>query len=82
MLSPFVPHVAQEMWEMVGENEQLMNVAWPKYDSDALVVSEIELAGVLKLHFYIFAIVGIPGNVSKPVISVQLFVLSATTLAA
>ncbi len=44
MLSPFVPHVAQEMWEIVGENEQLMNVAWPKYDKDALVVSEIELA--------------------------------------
>jgi len=44
MLSPFVPHAAQEMWEITGENEQLMNVAWPKYESDALVVSEIELA--------------------------------------
>ncbi len=44
MLSPFIPHAAQEMWEIIGEKEQLMNVSWPKYDSEALVVSEIELA--------------------------------------
>ena len=44
MLSPFIPHAAQEMWEMTGENAELMNVAWPKFDDAALKVSEIELA--------------------------------------
>lgn len=44
MLSPFIPHAAQEMWEIAGESEQLLNVEWPKYDKEALVVSEIELA--------------------------------------
>lgn len=44
MLSPFIPHAAQEMWEIAGESEQLLKVEWPKYDKEALVVSEIELA--------------------------------------
>ena len=44
MLSPFVPHVAQEMWELIGNKESLINVGWPKVDEKALVVSEIEIA--------------------------------------
>lgn len=44
MLSPFIPHAAQEMWEMIGRSEELINVAWPKAASEALVVSEIEIA--------------------------------------
>ena len=44
MLSPFIPHAAQEMWELMGRNENLINVAWPKAASEALVVSEIEIA--------------------------------------
>lgn len=44
LLSPIIPHVTQEMWEMLGESENLFHVSWPKYDESALVVSEIEVA--------------------------------------
>ena len=44
MLSPFIPHAAQEMWEMIGKTEELINVSWPKAIEEALVVSEIEIA--------------------------------------
>lgn len=44
LLSPFVPHVASEMWEIIGEKSSLIETAWPKYDEAALVVSEIEVA--------------------------------------
>jgi len=43
LLSPFIPHVTQELWEMIGEEGQLMNVGWPKYEDDALVVNEVEI---------------------------------------
>ena len=44
MLAPFIPHAAQEMWEILGGSEELINVAWPKAKDEALVVSEIEIA--------------------------------------
>lgn len=44
LLSPFIPHAAQEMWQMIGRDEQLINVEWPKAQSEALVVAKIEIA--------------------------------------
>lgn len=43
LLSPFVPHIASEMWETIGKTEDLCLVAWPKYDPKALVVDQIEI---------------------------------------
>ena len=43
LLSPFIPHVTQELWEMIGEKGQLMNVSWPKHEDNALVVNEVEI---------------------------------------
>ncbi len=43
MLSPFVPHIACEMWEMIGKTSNLAVEKWPEYDEKALVVDEIEI---------------------------------------
>jgi leucyl-tRNA synthetase len=32
MLSPFVPHIAEELWEAMGNEEMLFRVSWPGYD--------------------------------------------------
>lgn len=44
LLSPFVPHICSEMWEMVGRTEDLSVYPWPKYDEAALQVAEVEIA--------------------------------------
>ena len=44
LLSPFIPHAAQEMWEITGGKENLIEISWPAYDKAALEVSEIEMA--------------------------------------
>jgi len=31
MLSPFVPHIAEELWEMIGEKPFVALEAWPEY---------------------------------------------------
>ena len=43
LLAPFVPHVAEEMWEKLGNKESVFNAQWPEYDKDALKQSVIEL---------------------------------------
>ncbi len=43
LLSPFVPHVAEEMWEHLGHEESLSRENWPDFDPDALVKDEVEI---------------------------------------
>jgi leucyl-tRNA synthetase len=37
MLSPFTPHIAEELWEIFGNKPSLFNVPWPEFDEKALV---------------------------------------------
>ena len=32
LLSPFAPHVAEELWQILGEKESLSYHSWPQYD--------------------------------------------------
>ncbi|MGE5360859.1 MAG: leucine--tRNA ligase [Bacteroidales bacterium] len=41
MLSPFAPHVAEEMWEQLGHAEPLARHAWPEFDEAAAKAEEI-----------------------------------------
>ncbi|MFB2969009.1 leucine--tRNA ligase [Aerosakkonema sp. BLCC-F183] len=43
MLAPFAPHIAEELWQMIGNSESVHKASWPKYDAAALVADEITL---------------------------------------
>jgi len=37
LLAPFTPHIAEEMWQMMGKSEiTISHVAWPTFDENAL----------------------------------------------
>ena len=40
LLSPFAPHLGEELWERLGHDDTLAYEAWPSYDKE-LVVDEI-----------------------------------------
>ena len=49
MLSPFAPHMVEELWEQKGfaakyEGKMAMQCAWPEYDESKTVASSIEMA--------------------------------------
>ncbi|PLX99393.1 MAG: leucine--tRNA ligase [Desulfuromonas sp.] len=37
LLTPFVPHVAEEMWSLLGNEDRLSTGSWPQWDEAALV---------------------------------------------
>jgi len=41
LLSPFVPHVAEEMWEALGGDPGMVRVPWPSFDPALLIQDEI-----------------------------------------
>ena len=38
-LSPFAPHIAEELWEKLGHTETILNASYPKYDEQYLTES-------------------------------------------
>ena len=44
LLSPFAPHLAEEMWEKTGFKETVFNEKWPKFDIQETMRNEIDIA--------------------------------------
>ncbi|GKS67204.1 leucine--tRNA ligase [Nitrosarchaeum sp.] len=49
MLSPFAPHIAEEMWEKLGHSDLASTSKWPEYSSDSINASAIQSEELLKL---------------------------------
>ncbi len=43
LLAPFAPHIADELWHLMGNSNSVHTHAWPTFDSAALVADEITL---------------------------------------
>ena len=43
LLAPFAPHLAEEVWNRLGNQKSLARHPWPKYDDAKLVESMLEL---------------------------------------
>ncbi|MCD6254576.1 MAG: leucine--tRNA ligase [Thermotogae bacterium] len=44
MISPFAPHLADELWNRLGKKGLTVEQSWPEYDQRALELEEYELA--------------------------------------
>jgi leucyl-tRNA synthetase len=43
LLAPFAPYLAFELWEKIGETDNLLRAPWPKYDEALAREDEIEI---------------------------------------
>jgi len=44
MLAPIAPHIAEELWQLLGHEGTLSYEQWPTYDETKLVDDEVEIA--------------------------------------
>ncbi|RMG73941.1 MAG: leucine--tRNA ligase [Nitrospirae bacterium] len=62
MLGPFAPHVAEELWERIGERPSLFEQPWPEWDEEAAREEELEL--VVQINGKVRAKMMIPSGLS------------------
>jgi leucyl-tRNA synthetase len=43
LIAPFAPHIAEELWEMMGEQGSVCDSQWPTWDEQYLVESQVKL---------------------------------------
>ena len=63
LLNPFAPHVAEELWEVLGQTESLTYSNWPKFDESKLIESEIEIP--VQINGKLRAKVKVPAEAGK-----------------
>ncbi len=59
LLSPFVPHFCEELWEALGHRTSVLSAAWPTHREDALQADQmlivIQVNGKLRSRFQVAA---------------------------
>ncbi|MCX7653689.1 MAG: leucine--tRNA ligase [Fervidobacterium sp.] len=63
ILSPFAPHMAEEMWSDLGKNTLIVEEKWPDYDANAL--KEDELTVVVQVNGKVRGRITIPADLSE-----------------
>ena len=43
LIAPFAPHIAEELWEMLGEQGSVCDAQWPTWDEQYLVESQAKM---------------------------------------
>ncbi len=63
MLSPIAPHIAEELWQLLGHDDTITYATWPTYDESKLVEDEVELA--VQVNGKVRAHVKVPATADK-----------------
>jgi len=66
LLAPFAPHLAHELWEMLGEKVSLLRAPWPRYDPALAKEEEIEIP--VQINGKLRGLIVVPVDSSKEVI--------------
>ncbi|MEK7865388.1 MAG: class I tRNA ligase family protein, partial [Planctomycetota bacterium] len=43
LLAPFIPHLSEELWTLLGHEPSVFRAPWPTYDEKALEVEQVEI---------------------------------------
>ena len=41
LMAPFIPHIAEEVWERIGDGSRVFDHGWPEYDESKLVTDTV-----------------------------------------
>ena len=63
MLAPFVPHIAEEMWQGLGHAESIYTAPWPEYEQSALMKDTLEV--VLQINGKVREHIEVQAGLSK-----------------
>ena len=63
ILSPFTPHICEEMWHHIGQTESVTEMSWPEFDPSALIKDEVEI--VVQINGKLKDKLSVPNNMDK-----------------
>jgi len=63
LMSPFTPHLCEEIWEMLGHKDRLVHAMWPTYSEEAMVKDVLTV--VVQVNGKVRARLEVPASANK-----------------
>lgn len=63
LLAPFAPHIAEELWSLIGHEDSIHLLSWLTHDPEALIVDEITL--VIQINGKVRGSLQVPSSASN-----------------
>lgn len=63
LLSPIVPHFAEELWQTLGNKDSIIKTPWPKYDPNLLVEENVTI--VIQVNGKVRSKIDVPSGISE-----------------
>ncbi len=63
LLSPLVPHIAEEMWQRLGKENSIFRLPWPTYDREIIQAEEILI--VVQINGKVRAKITVPYDIEE-----------------
>ncbi|MDD5166395.1 MAG: leucine--tRNA ligase [Candidatus Omnitrophica bacterium] len=63
MLSPFVPHFAEELWQALGNKESIFKARWPEYNPAMLIEANVTI--VIQVNGKVRAKIEVPSDTAE-----------------
>lgn len=63
ILSPFAPHIAEEIWHDLGETESINKSKWPRWDEEKIIDEEIKI--MIQVNGKIRSEINVPVDISE-----------------
>jgi leucyl-tRNA synthetase len=71
MLSPFAPHITDELWEAMGHDQPLLRTPWPEYNAELAAEEELEIP--VQVNGKLRARVRVPAGADEETIRARAF---------
>ncbi|MFC1590845.1 leucine--tRNA ligase, partial [Candidatus Omnitrophota bacterium] len=63
LLAPFVPHIAEELWQMLGKKSSIFAAAWPSFDEK--IMEEEKATMIIQVNGKVRSKISVPANLSE-----------------
>jgi len=63
LLAPFAPHIAEELWSILGNTDSLAYAPWPTFDESKIAESELDIP--VQINGKMRAVVKVPADADK-----------------
>ncbi|MEK6636441.1 MAG: leucine--tRNA ligase [Planctomycetota bacterium] len=63
LMAPFIPHICEELWEVMGHKPSIFNQSWPAFDRNAIQEELVEI--VIQINNKVRSHLSVPVDVSN-----------------
>ncbi|MDP3730868.1 MAG: class I tRNA ligase family protein, partial [Candidatus Omnitrophota bacterium] len=71
LLSPFVPHIAEELWHILGKSSSIFKTKWPEYDRLAIIADVVTM--VVQVNGKLRSKVEVPPDIKEESLKEKVF---------